>query len=98
MTTQHRAQITWSAQQASKGLPAITKIASPSWFTEPGLGSDEGWTLVCLFDTPPSKQGNPSAARVEFLVEEAPHERLRPGAILRLFESGAHEATVEILE
>ena len=98
MTTQHRARITWSAQQVSEGLPAINKITSPSWFTEPGPGSDEGWSLVCLFDTPPSEQGNPSTARVEFLVGEAPHERLKPRAILRLFESGTHEARVEILE
>jgi hypothetical protein len=54
---------------------------------------------MCEFDVPPSEQGDPSTARVQFMMEAAPHERLSPGTSLRLFERATlKHATVEILD
>jgi hypothetical protein len=52
------------------------------------------------FDRPPSEQGNPSEALVKFMVDGAPHEVLRPGVLLKLFERETRRfgATVEILD
>lgn len=78
----HTARIHWSAEQIRHGLPAVSRTIDPAWFSEAGLGSQESWSLVCEFETPPAVQGAPSIARVQFLVEQAPHDRLRSGARL----------------
>jgi hypothetical protein len=98
MGTAHAARIYWSVEQVERGLPAVTRTIEPAWFLEAGQGSEQGWTLVCEFDSPPSVQGNPSTAQVAFWVEGAPHERLAPGVALRLFERATRQhARVEIL-
>ena len=52
-----------------------------------------------MFEPPPNEQGSPTVARVRFVMPDAPHERLRPGATLRLFERGTHGfANVHILD
>ena len=99
MRKEHRARIQWSDAQVQRGLPALDRTIDPAWFVEPGRGSEEGWSLMCDFDGPPALQGSPSVARVKFLVEQAPHERLVPGARLELFERGTlQRARVEILD
>ena len=99
MTTEHRALVTWSAEQVRQGLPQISETIDPAWFDDAAPKKGDGWSLVCRFDPSPLQQGNPSAARVRFMVDEAPHERLRPGISLRLFERGTRGlATVEILD
>ena len=94
----HAARIYWSAEQRRRGLPTASRMVDPAWFAEDD-GCGEGWSLVCEFDAAPCEQGDPSAARVRFLVAEAPHTRLRPRVRLRLFEraTGQH-AAVEILD
>jgi hypothetical protein len=95
MATEHLARITWSAEQVRRGLPAFTRTTDPAWFETP----DERWSLVCRFHASPREQGSPSVAQVAFLMEEAPHERLVPGAKLNLFERSTRQlATVEIVE
>ena len=97
--TKRRARITWSPDQVRLGLPPISEIVDPCWLDDTVPVTREGWSLVCRFDPPPHEQGNPSTALVHFLVDNAPHERLRPGASLRLFERGTGAyANVEILE
>ena len=99
MQTTHRARIQWSEEQVRRGLPSVSRTTDPSWFDGEGPGSEQGWSLVCEFDAPPAHQGNPSHARVAFLVDDAPGDRLRPGTRLHLFERGTGErAEVEILE
>ena len=99
MATERLARITWSAEQVRVGLPAEKQTVDPSWFGDEARTDSEGWSLICRFDSPPSKQGSPSTAHVRFLVDDAPHGRLRPGTILHLFERGTRGmATVEILE
>jgi hypothetical protein len=99
LATEHRALITWSPEQVAQGLPATTETIDPAWFAGEPMENAEGWSLVCHFEPPVSEQGSPSSARVRFWMDHAPHERLRPGTVLRLFERGSRKlARVEILD
>ena len=65
----------------------------------PGLQCAKGGRSICEFDSPPSEQGDPSTARVQFAMEAAPHDRLTPGALLQMFEPATlKHARVEILD
>ena len=98
MSQEHDARVHWSAAQVARGLPSVERSIDPAWFLEPGPGSGGAWSLKYEFATPPMAQGNPSTARVAFMVADAPHERLRPGVWLELFERATQErARVEIL-
>ena len=94
---EHPARITWSRQQVEHGLTDVLETIDPAWL-DVRTGGAEGWSLVCRFEPSPRLQGNPSAARVRFLVAEAPHPTLRPGVRLQMFEreTGGY-AVVEIL-
>ena len=97
MVLEHRARITWSAEQLQSGLPDVIETIDPAWFVAEASPT-EGWSLICRFEQRVCEQGNPSAARVRFMMDGAPHERLKPGVVLRLFERGTQKfATVEIL-
>lgn len=99
MQRAHSAWIYWSAEQGMRGLPNRSQTVDPAWFDDAAPGREEGWSLVCEFDPPPSEQGDPTEARVRFLVPDAPHDRLRPGVRLRLFERATQQcATIEILD
>ena len=50
----HRARITWSGKQSGKGLPDFSSTIDPSWLDGAKPVIDEGWSLVCEFDRPPS--------------------------------------------
>lgn len=86
MSGTHKAVITWSRAQIERGLPTSTETIDPAWFEAPGSVPGEGWSLMCTFDSPPFVQGSPSQAHVRFMVEEAPHDRLRQGTTLHMFE------------
>jgi hypothetical protein len=76
-------------------------MTDPAWLEDvaTGMPESDGWTLVCEFDVPPSQQGNPSVARVQFAMDDAPHDRLHSGARLRLFETATQDfAIIEITE
>lgn len=99
MTPVHRARITWTDACVERGLPVTDRVVDPAWFADAPGPEAEAWSLVCEFGAPPRKQGNPSIASVRFLVEEAPHARLVPGARLYMFERATSaRALVEILE
>lgn len=98
MEREHTARITWSDAHLRRGLVARAEWIAPAWFVGDPPGAD-GWSLVCCFDVPPAAQGSPSTGRVRLWMAHAPHERLRPGAVLRLFEDATFElATVEVLD
>ena len=97
--SEHRARIRWSASRAQRGLPDTVRYVHAIRFTEdPPPWPDESWSLVCVFDTPPSQQGNPSIARVRFLVDAAPHDRLKPGVKCWLFEGPTQAAAIEVID
>ena len=97
--SEHRARIHWSASRASRGLPDTLRYVHAIRFSQ-GLPPwpDESWSLVCTFDSSPLHQGNPSLARVRFLVDAAPHDQLKPGAKCWLYEGPAEAATVEVID
>ena len=98
MSQRHEARIHWSDAQVARGLPSFDRSIDPAWFVESGPGSEEAWSLKYEFSLAPAVQGTPSTAKVEFLVPNAPHERLRPGVWLELFERATRQrARVEIL-
>ena len=99
MYPEHFAWITWSDERVRRGPPAMTETIDPAWAEGAEVGRDDAWSLIGHFGVPPSEQGNPSEALVRFLVAEAPHDALRAGAHLRLFERGPRcSATVEIVK
>src|SRR5215212_8857566 len=99
MSQERLARITWSTQRTRQGLPAAFETTDPAWFGRGPSADEEGWSLVCRYDEPPRVQGNPTRAWVRFLAAGAPHERLAPGTVLRMFEPGTgHVALVEILD
>jgi hypothetical protein len=99
MRKAHEARIHWSAEQRRRGLPAVVRTIDPAWLGDARPPGEVGWNLVCEFARPPAEQGDPSLGRVHFLVDEAPHAHLRPGAWLRLFERATQQcARVEILD
>jgi len=99
MERAHTARIHWSAEHVRRGLPAVARTVDPAWFGDAGPGAEEGWSLVCEFGVPPAEQGAPSSGGVYFLVAAAPHDRLRPGASLQMFERATQQRVrVEILD
>jgi len=99
MAGEHRANITWSQALAERGLPTAREMRDPAWVDPDTPKADEGWSLICRFEAPPREQGNPSSAVVRFLADDAPHDRLRAGATLRLYERATGQyASVAILD
>lgn len=99
MTTEHRAHITWSQTLVDRGLPTSLELTDPAWIDPDAPADRDGWSLRCTFTTSPHAQGNPSSAAVHFVTEDAPEDRLREGATLRLLERGTgNYASVAILD
>ena len=97
MSQERLAKITWSAQRARQGLPASFETTDPAWFGQEPTPGEEGWSLVCRYDEPPRVQGNPTRAWVRFMAAGAPHERLAPGTVLRMFEPGTGELALVLI-
>ena len=98
MEREHAARFTWSDAHRQCGLVTRTEWIAPAWFDGDPPGAD-GWSLVCRFERPPAEQGSPSLGHIRLFMPEAPHERLRPGAALRLFEDVTRGyAHVEVLD
>jgi hypothetical protein len=93
------ATVTWlpAAARGTAKLPATLRYVGLSRFPHQQFdGSGDIWSVVCRFPVPPAEQGNPSVARVQFLVAEAPHEWLTPGARFELWEGPTAVAVVEV--
>jgi len=86
------ALVTWAGR-----LPAGLKYSTLAKFAEDKNWPDRGWSVVLEFDRPPAELGSPSPGVVRFLMEDAPHDRLRPGCKFELFAGSAKVADVEIL-
>lgn len=87
--------VTWVNRKLSnlpKGLQYITvaKFKEDNWKLE-------AWSVVIEFEEAPTKQGNPSKGMAKFLVDNAPHERLKSGETFELYEGKEQVALVTIL-
>lgn len=96
---EHRARVTWSPAHIAAGLPRQAELVDPAWLEGSEPPAADAWSLVCRFAPTPAEQGSPSSASIRFWLAEAPHQKLRPGAVLQLFERATGEhARVEVLE
>ncbi len=97
---EHLAIVNWlhTSKNGKLSLPHSLRYIGIGRFEEDGPGWPDGsYSVVCSFIEPPSEHGSPIEAKVKFLVENAPHERLAPGVRFRLYE-GPHEvAAIEVL-
>jgi hypothetical protein len=102
MGRQHRALVRWipAAQGGLSALPTVRRLVHPGHFTEDGptWPTKEGWSIVLDFDRPPVEDPSASSARVSFLMDSAPHDRLRPGRLFDFYEGARKIAIVEVLE
>jgi hypothetical protein len=95
-----RARVTWlsSSEGGRSPLPGGRRYVTIGKFPEDGPNwPDGGWSVVLEFDTPPSVQGSPSIGVATFLMDTAPHDRLRDGQRFELFEGLRRVAVVEVI-
>jgi len=102
MNTAHHARIFWvpSTQRNHFALPTLLRYVALSRFPEDGPQWPDGaWSVVLQFMQPPAEAIEPvvSDAMVSFWVEEAPHERLHPGAQFSIYVGLTKMADVEIV-
>ena len=91
----HRALVHWSPQQLQRGLPHSVRAIDPAWIDR----DEDGWSLVVRFEKPPVQAGSPTRAWIHFAFGDAPHEVLKAGAILSMFErETGGRARVEVLD
>ena len=94
------AKVHWLTQgeRGAGRLPASLQYIGIGRFDEDGPSWPDGaWSVVCRFDEPPAEQGSPSVARVRFMVDGAPHERLVPGRRFGLYEGPTRVAEIELV-
>lgn len=99
----HNAIVRWCspAKRGKRQLPPTLLYRGLSRFSDAFSGdSEDAWSVELRFDVPPPEQPdlNSSLGRIRFLVDDAPHERLRPGVTFELFEGPFHVADVEVLD
>lgn len=89
----------WAAlENGTAFLPHSLQYVALSRFPDDGPEcSDDSRRIICRFETPPSEGPGTSQARVAFVGEDAPHDRLQPGRHFELFEGPRQVATVEVL-
>lgn len=96
----HAGLVRWlpAEERDRTGLPATLRYVGIGRFLDDIRGEDV-WSIVLEFDVPPPEQGSDvSRATVRFLVEDAPHDRLRHGVRFSLYEGNAKVADVEVLD
>ena len=86
----------WSSARVGAGLPLEREVIGPAWLGPGRDGNEEGWSLVCTFDHPPAAQGNPSRGWIRYFLADAPHDALKSGAVLRLFDGPFGYTQVEV--
>lgn len=97
----HDALVHWTTAtvRGKRELPPTLRYVGLSRFPGDEPGRDDAWSVELRFEQPPPEQPSPivSHASVRFLFDEAPQERLCPGAWFGLYEGPTHVADVEIL-
>jgi hypothetical protein len=94
---EHFAIVNWlrTFKNGELNLPHSLRYVGISRFDADGPQWPDGaYSVVCSFTEPPSEHGSPIEAKVAFLVEDAPHERLAAGVRFRLYE-GPGEVAAE---
>jgi hypothetical protein len=91
-----KAHIHWlsEAEGGRKNLPTSLRYTTVARFSSQKEWPNNAWSIVAEFSELPTFD---SAARVKFLVDEAPHELLQTGATFELLEGHKVVATVQVL-
>lgn len=95
-TTMADALVYWEKLDRPNWPPSGPEYSTVSRFEEDEDWPDEAWSVVLHFDESPRDQGSPSRGTVRFLVADAPHDRLVPGAKFQIYEGRVRTATVEV--
>ena len=92
-------RVTWAQRKGgSTQPPPVTRYADIARFPDDGPAWPDGaWTVVLDFPTPPADQDGPIVGTARFLMDDAPHSGLRPGAVFDLYRGLTYVATVEVL-
>ena len=97
---EHLAIVNWprAGKDGKPDLPHALRYTGISRFETDGAQWPDGaYSVVCAFESPLSEHGTPIEAKVRFLADQAPHERLAAGVKFHLYE-GPHEvARIEVL-
>jgi hypothetical protein len=98
----HSALVHWlPAQERGKAeFPATLRYVGISRFPEDDKGWPDGaWSIELRFTEPPAEQQTGVCeAKVRFLFDTAPQERLHPGARFSLYEGPYQVAEIEVLD
>lgn len=96
----HSALVHWlSAKERGRtGLPATFRYVGIARFAEDGP-HDDAWSVELRFHQPPPEgSSDVSEAKVQFLFETAPQERLSPGVRFGVYEGQTKVADVHVLD
>ncbi len=100
--TFHSATVHWLSPElrGRRDLPATLRYVGISRFPEDGDEWPDGaWSVELRFEQPPPEQGTEaSQARVGFLVDEAPQQRLHRGTRFGLYEGPQKVADIDVLD
>jgi hypothetical protein len=97
---EHLAIVNWLRKNEDGGLvlPHSLQYVGLSRFPSDSHRWPEGaYRVVCSFAEPPSEHGSPMEAKVQFLAEGGPEERLVAGTRFGLYEGLQEVASVEVL-
>ena len=81
--------------------PPVLRLVALSRFPEDGPNwSDGAWSVEIIFDRPPVEQTESLVceAKVRFLFDTAPQERLHPGARFSVYQGPTRVADVDVLD
>lgn len=96
-----KVSVTWLApEQGGRRTPMTEhRYVTISRFDEDGPGWPDGaWSVVLEFAPSVDPAISPAAAEASFLMEGAPHDRLRRGTTFTLHEGRREVAQVRVLE
>ena len=98
----HSALVNWVARDkmGRKHLPPVLRMMVLSRFPEDGKNWPDGsWSVEILFDQPPAEQANAvSEAKVQFVFDGAPEQRLHAGARFSIYHGPTKIADVHVLD
>ena len=95
----HRATVSWIGpnEGGRSSLPNGTRYATIARFADDGPDWPDGaWTVVLDFEQSPFEAGSPTVGTAQFLMDTAPHGKLKSGVAFELYEGLRKVAIVDI--
>jgi hypothetical protein len=93
MTPSRPALVYWSAEKQNN-LPTSGQYITVARFPE-DTSASEAWSIV--LDIKGDVKARPCRAEARFLMQNAPHKRLKPGVRFELLQGNKGTATVEVV-